>query len=248
MSKIRKNRPPSSDDPTSLRTMRSAALQCLDCCKALSDYAKCGQEKWLEACADGSVQRLIDGLDQAIERGREIEREPRLTLGPVCTFGNITARNAHVAALKLGRKISRKIGAALSTHGTLATEEARASVYTLFGYAPNPRYGGLMLVSCNFEAWREAIESEADRAPRVSSQKPRSTFRSRTGQRAKNDELLEFDESERKKNPNLTDKEVLAAFRKKHSKHPIFESDDPQAALRAARSRRKKKTSGHDGT
>jgi len=61
------------------------------------------------------------------------------------------------------------------------------------------------------------------------------------GRRAKNDDLLDFDENEREKNLNLTDKEVLAAFRKKHRNHPIFESDNPGGALRAARSRRKNK-------
>jgi hypothetical protein len=63
----------------------------------------------------------------------------------------------------------------------------------------------------------------------------------RKGRRPTNTLLLDFDEKQRRKNPKLTDKEVLAAFRMKHAKHPIFESDDPQAALRAARSRRKKK-------
>ncbi|HTU93769.1 MAG TPA: hypothetical protein VMF69_27060 [Gemmataceae bacterium] len=73
----------------------------------------------------------------------------------------------------------------------------------------------------------------------VSGYRPSTSLR--RGRRAKNDVLLDFDELERKKKPELTDKEILAAFRKKHPDHPIFDSEDPRAALRAARSRRKKK-------
>jgi len=62
------------------------------------------------------------------------------------------------------------------------------------------------------------------------------------GARSKNDDLLDFDERSRKTNKHLTDKEVLAAFRKKHPKHPIFQCDKPESSLRAARSRRKRKS------
>ena len=63
---------------------------------------------------------------------------------------------------------------------------------------------------------------------------------SKTGRRPSNSELLDFDELQRTKNPTLTDKEILSQFRKKYPHHPIFESDDPKGALRAARSRRRK--------
>ena len=71
--------------------------------------------------------------------------------------------------------------------------------------------------------------------PPVAVQKPRAHM----GRRSKNDKLLDFDENKRKKNPALTDKEVLAAFRKKYPNHPIFEAEDPEGAFRASRSRRK---------
>jgi hypothetical protein len=67
------------------------------------------------------------------------------------------------------------------------------------------------------------------------------TQRSRSGPRPKNDALLDFVERELRKNAQLTDKEILDKFRKKHPKHPIFESNDPCAALRAARARRKRR-------
>jgi hypothetical protein len=72
---------------------------------------------------------------------------------------------------------------------------------------------------------------------------PQTSLRSQTrrGRRSTNADLLDFDENERRKNPNLTDKEVLTAFRKKRPNHPIFESADPEGALRAARSRRRKR-------
>lgn len=71
--------------------------------------------------------------------------------------------------------------------------------------------------------------------------KPTGTDQRRSGPRSKNDQLLDFEEKARKRNSNLTDKELLAAFQKKYPNHPIFQATDPQGALRAARSRKKKK-------
>jgi hypothetical protein len=71
--------------------------------------------------------------------------------------------------------------------------------------------------------------------------RPAQPTQSRRGRRPANDLLLDFDENARRERPSMTDKEVLDAFKKQHPRHPIFESDDPRGALRAARSRRKKK-------
>jgi hypothetical protein len=165
MSRRRKGRPP--DDPASLKTMRSAALQCLSCCQSLSNYARLGEEGWLAACKAGDVQTLISALDQAVEMGKGIEREPRLTLDPPCTFGNVTARNAHMAALTLGRRVKGRIEAAMFATDCLEAEGVRAVLYHLFGYEFDPHYDKLMPNLCDYGAWREAIESESDRAPRV---------------------------------------------------------------------------------
>lgn len=80
-----------------------------------------------------------------------------------------------------------------------------------------------------------------DKQPREALLGHRPSTSLRRGRRATNDILLDFDELERKKKPELADKEILAAFKKKYPDHPIFETEDPRAALRAARSRRKKK-------
>jgi hypothetical protein len=66
----------------------------------------------------------------------------------------------------------------------------------------------------------------------------------RSGPRAKNDDLLAFAEAIRKKQPTLTDKEILNHFRKKHPTHSIFESQDPERSLRAARARNRRKKGG----
>jgi len=91
---------------------------------------------------------------------------------------------------------------------------------------------------------RPARRTKAGGAVRTKQKKDKRSVgppRAKGGRRPTNSDLLDFDKSERKKTPNLTDKQVLATFRKKHPNHPIFEADDPSGALRAARSRRNQK-------
>ncbi|HEY1379444.1 MAG TPA: hypothetical protein VGF55_21760 [Gemmataceae bacterium] len=72
----------------------------------------------------------------------------------------------------------------------------------------------------------------------------KSRSKAKSGPRRQNDDLFEYESRELKKNPHLSDKEILAGFKKKHSDHPIFQATDPRAALRAARARRNKKLKG----
>jgi hypothetical protein len=83
------------------------------------------------------------------------------------------------------------------------------------------------------------LESRAPhrRSPSTAQEAPSSPKRS--GPRPKNDEVLDFEAAERAKDPTLTDKELLVRFKKKCPGHSIFEAEDPENALRAARSRRK---------
>ncbi len=57
----------------------------------------------------------------------------------------------------------------------------------------------------------------------------------RSGPRSKNSDLLEFAD----RHSDLSDKEVLAKFKKERPNHSIFEASNPRAALRAARARRR---------
>jgi hypothetical protein len=64
----------------------------------------------------------------------------------------------------------------------------------------------------------------------------RKGTRRRSGPRNKNSDLLEFAD----RHHHLSDKEILAKFKKKLPNHSIFEASNPAAALRAARARRRK--------
>jgi hypothetical protein len=154
------------DDPSSnsqsLDALRDAALRCLDHCEALSAWAKSGDEAWAKGHQEGVLQAFMDGLSEAIEAGKGIEREPRLTLAPPCKFGIITARNAHMATLLLARKERRRILEAAATYGSLAAEEVRAVAYDIFGSGRS--LPGFTPVRCDLGAWRETIAWEADRA------------------------------------------------------------------------------------
>jgi hypothetical protein len=153
----------SSDDSPSLETLRDAALKCLDLCAALSAWAKNGEEAWTKAHQEGVLQAFLDGLEQAIEAGKGIEHEPRLTLATPYKFGSMTARNAHMAALLLAGRMRPRILEAAATYKTLAAEEVRAVVYPVFGYTALSS-GGFSPVPYDFGALRETIAWEADRA------------------------------------------------------------------------------------
>ena len=142
-----------SDDPTSLKGMRSAAIRCITACQALITYARLTHERWFEAQQEGGLAALANGLAAAIELGSRIRRESRLTLGPLVTFGDVTARNAHVAALELAEKAATKIRLSNFAYGFVGAEELRNWLASLPDYP--------------FDVWLEAIESEAHRAPRV---------------------------------------------------------------------------------
>ncbi len=109
-----------------------------------------------------------------------------------------------------------------------------------------PSHWGLEEESGGPTCWEAGLQQEQAAlrqlpSPQVDSKTRKTAKQARPGRRAPNDNLLDFDETQRKKNPGISDKEILEAFRKKNKNHPIFESDDPRAALRAARSRRKRK-------
>ena len=121
----------SSDDPASLKATRSAALQCLDSCEALLIAASTNGHLWLVACEQGHIQTLIERLAEAIEKGQGIKDERRLILGPERTFGDVTGRNAHMAALILGRKLKGVIDLSVSAHSSPATEDLRGTLWNL---------------------------------------------------------------------------------------------------------------------
>ena len=114
----------------------------------------------MRGCREGHVQRCIDRLTAAVEKGRWIENEPRLTLGPECKFGDITARNAHMAALILGR---RMIAHAVAAHESPEAPQLHAAAIAPFGYLE-----GMEPVNCDYDAWAEAVHSESDRAKQQS--------------------------------------------------------------------------------
>ena len=189
MSRRRKDGP--SDDPTSLKTMRGAVLQCLMCCESLITLGSLGIDIWHKACREGDVQSLIDGLNAAIKNGKGIEGEQRLTFGPERTFGDVTGRNAHMAALLLAVNVKGMIDVSVYATGSPATEDLRGKLWQLsrgnlqadqsasIGFSYAPRY--------DFTAWREAIHSESDRAARIALPPPQKPER----EPAKLDKLTE---------------------------------------------------------
>jgi hypothetical protein len=70
--------------------------------------------------------------------------------------------------------------------------------------------------------------------------------KTKPGPRSKNNSLLAFEEQLKKRNPHMTDADILEEFGKKFPNHPIFKTGDPKGALRAARSRKNKKKRAND--
>jgi hypothetical protein len=152
--------PPADPYADRIARLRDAALRCLDCCASLSGHARAGEEHWCQVCSEGTVERLKRELGEAVELGADVEDEVRLTLaGRLATYGNITARNALVAALILGRKFRDRLRDAGG-----AREEMRAGVFSLFGYEHDRQTGHRTEIRSDFPGWRETIESEVARA------------------------------------------------------------------------------------
>jgi hypothetical protein len=77
---------------------------------------------------------------------------------------------------------------------------------------------------------------------------PSARRKATSGPRPQNDDLFDYEAQALKKNPSLSDKEILEGFKKHRPSHSIFQASDPRAALRAARARRKKRQRLDDGS
>jgi hypothetical protein len=150
-----------SSELSPLRSAYHAALACYAHAACLIQLAKGGPEAWHRYTQNGEIPATICKLDDALANTPAIESLwGDSTLGSVCSYAGVSARNHHMLAVRVGGLVKAKI----------------AEAEFAFGAPLSSRTGDLLreLPDCDMGRWEVELSLERDKTAKQTALRPQS--------------------------------------------------------------------------